>query len=132
MRIKGYPNSLLSYLIQPRPAVVAESPAVANGEKDHASRISGAISNSILSIGDLFKDVRDGHKSVKFPERLLKVLEQRLQNIAMGKDATFVASSKGSLTLTSYPLLSDIPISSSGGLSLHSMEHQLKILSSDK
>lgn len=57
-------------------------------ERDHASRISDAISNSIFSIGDLFRDVtRDGSKSVKFPEKLLKVLETKLANIAMGKDA---------------------------------------------
>ena len=34
----------------------------------------------------MFKDIRDGPKSVKFPEKLLKVLEQKLQDIAMGKD----------------------------------------------
>lgn len=58
-------------------------------ERDHTSRISDAISSSILSIGDLFKDARDGHKSVKFPEKLLKVLETKLANIAMGKDAAY-------------------------------------------
>ncbi|KAG1807094.1 uncharacterized protein BJ212DRAFT_1449371 [Suillus subaureus] len=36
-----------------------------------------------------YRDLRDGSKSVKFPEKLLKVLEQRLQNIAMGKDAAY-------------------------------------------
>jgi hypothetical protein len=35
----------------------------------------------------MFKDIRDGPKSVKFPEKLLKVLEQKLQDIAMGKDS---------------------------------------------
>ncbi|KZT37680.1 hypothetical protein SISSUDRAFT_987298 [Sistotremastrum suecicum HHB10207 ss-3] len=36
---------------------------------------------------EVFKDVgRDGSKSVKFPEKMIKVLEQKLQNIAMGKD----------------------------------------------
>lgn len=125
-------DSLLSYLIQPKPAVV-ESPAVANGEKDHTSRISDAISNSILSIGDLFKDVRDSHKSVKFPERLLKVLEQRLQNIAMGKDATCVAMTlRFSRSLLAYSLPSDILISSSGELLPHSMVHQHRIASSDR
>lgn len=39
-----------------------------------------------MSLGDLFKDVRDGSKSVKFPEKLVKVLEQKLQMIAMGQD----------------------------------------------
>ncbi|KIY65186.1 hypothetical protein CYLTODRAFT_357221 [Cylindrobasidium torrendii FP15055 ss-10] len=32
---------------------------------------------------------RDGSKSVKFPERLLKVLEQKLQDIAMGRAAGY-------------------------------------------
>lgn len=44
----------------------------------------------MLSLGDLFKDNKDGPKNVKFPEKLLKVLEQRLENIAMGKDAVYV------------------------------------------
>lgn len=45
---------------------------------------------NLLSLGDLFKDSKDGSKNVKFPEKLLKVLEQRLENIAMGKDAVYV------------------------------------------
>ena len=58
-------------------------------EREHSSRISGAISHSITSIGDVFRDVtaRDGSKNVKFPEKLVKVLEQRLEYIAMGKDS---------------------------------------------
>ncbi|KAJ7686809.1 hypothetical protein B0H17DRAFT_939979 [Mycena rosella] len=55
-------------------------------DRESHSRLS-ALSN--FSIGDLFKDVRDGPKSVKFPEKLLKVLEQKLQNIAMGKDPAY-------------------------------------------
>ncbi|KAH9976806.1 hypothetical protein BGW80DRAFT_1290703 [Lactifluus volemus] len=97
--------AFLSYLILPKPV----SPSSSGGgntsnngdaqrEKEReqqqqhsSSRISGAISNSITSIGDVFRDVtaRDGSKSVKFPEKLLKVLEQRLENIAMGKDPAY-------------------------------------------
>lgn len=63
-------------------------PEVREQQRDHASRISDAISSSIFSIGDVFRDVtRDGTKSVKFPEKLLKVLEAKLASIAMGKDA---------------------------------------------
>lgn len=73
--------------MQPKPI---ESPSVVTRERDrdsiHYSRISDAISN--FSIGDLFKDVRDGPKTVKYPEKLLKVLEQKLQDVAMGKDPT--------------------------------------------
>lgn len=43
---------------------------------------------------------RDGPKPVKYPERLLKVLDQRMQDIAMGKDRTYVFPS---CTITPYP-----------------------------
>jgi hypothetical protein len=77
--------------MQPKPA---ESPQNVNGEaKEHRDHLR-TIQNSIFSIGDLFKDVgRDGPKSVKFPEKLLKVLEGKMQNIAMGKDPAYVNSS---------------------------------------
>lgn len=76
--------------MQPKPSAESSAAAHANGEsskesRDYSSRISGAI----FSIGDLFKDAgRDGPKSVKFPEKMLKVLDTKLQNIAMGKDST--------------------------------------------
>ena len=49
--------------------------------REPSSRLA-ALSN--FSLGDMF---RDGSKSTKFPEKLLKVLEQKLQDIAMGRDA---------------------------------------------
>lgn len=79
-----YPRSYLSHLLEPKPEVVATASEV----RDHRRHLS-ALSN--FSIGDLFKDVRDGPKNVKFPEKLLKVLEQKLQNIAMGKDPACVS-----------------------------------------
>jgi hypothetical protein len=75
-------HSILSYLLLPK----VDTPKIASNEakdKEHSSRLA-ALSN--FSIGDMFKDIRDGPKSVKFPEKLLKVLEQKLQDIAMGKD----------------------------------------------
>jgi len=57
-------------------------------EREH-SRLSALSS---FSIGDIFKDIRDGPKSVKFPEKLIKVLEQKLQDIAMGKDPECVTA----------------------------------------
>jgi hypothetical protein len=75
----------LAHILQPKPIDVKQASAETR-EKEHSSRlssVSGALSNSIISIGDLF---RDGQKSGKFPEKLLKVLEQRLQDIAMRKD----------------------------------------------
>ncbi|KAI0318044.1 hypothetical protein OF83DRAFT_1118175 [Amylostereum chailletii] len=81
--------AFLGYLLSPKAADSVSSPVPdSSREKEHVSRLSG-ISSSILSVGDLFRDVRDGSKNVKFPEKLLKVLEQRLENIAMGKDATY-------------------------------------------
>jgi hypothetical protein len=71
----------------PKPAESPRVAAVEAREREHSSRLS-ALSN--FSIGDMFKDIRDGPKSVKFPEKLLKVLEQKLQDIAMGKDPACV------------------------------------------
>lgn len=51
-----------------------------------------SLSSSIYSIGDLFKDLREGPKSAKFPRDLIKVLENRLQLIAMGKDPVYVVT----------------------------------------
>lgn len=81
--LMAYNYSLLSYLMLPKPTESSPNPNEVREREPH-SRLS-ALSN--FSMGDLFKDVRDGPKSVRFPEKLLKVLEQKLQNIAMGKDA---------------------------------------------
>ena len=105
--LTGVNRRFLSYLILPKPTspALGRSSSTAGGasassngdtprekDREHSSRLSGAISNSITSIGDVFRDVtaRDGSKSVKFPEKLLKVLEHRLENIAMGKDSACV------------------------------------------
>ncbi|KAK1226000.1 hypothetical protein PQX77_000667 [Marasmius sp. AFHP31] len=80
--------ALLSYLMLPK-TVDANAKAAAEAEREkereHSSRLS-ALSN--FSIGDIL-NFRDGSKSVKFPEKLLRVLEQKLQDIAMGKDASY-------------------------------------------
>ncbi|KAI9571922.1 hypothetical protein HD554DRAFT_2070327 [Boletus coccyginus] len=80
--------AILSYITSPK-TIATPSNGAETKEKEHHSKISGAISHSIISIGDIFKEIRDGSKSVKFPEKLLKVLEQKLQNIAMGKEAAY-------------------------------------------
>ncbi|KAF9562889.1 cytoplasm protein [Agrocybe pediades] len=79
---------LLTYLVTPK---VTESPKTSTipdnaRDREHSSRLS-ALSN--FSIGDMFRDIKDGSKSVKFPEKMLKVLEQKLQDIAMGKEAAY-------------------------------------------
>lgn len=90
-------NRYLSYLLIPK-AAPEPSHVEAAKEREHSSRLS-ALSN--FSLGDMFKDMnlRDGSKSVKFPEKLLKVLEQKLQDIAMGKAAGCVFVRLGSGTL---------------------------------
>ena len=80
---------LLSYQMQPKP-VEPQLQDTPRESRDYSSRLSGAISGSIVSIGDLFKDYRDGTKAVRFPKDLVKVLEQKLQDIAMGKDPACV------------------------------------------
>ena len=81
--LDNLPYSLLRYLMVPK---VIDSPKL--DTREHSSRLS-ALSN--FSLGDMFRDVRDGSKSTKFPEKLLKVLEQKLQDIAMGKDPVCVS-----------------------------------------
>jgi hypothetical protein len=74
-----------------RPKAAAEvtpSSADIKEKENYSQRISGALSSSIFSIGDLFKD---SQKTVKFPEKLLKALEQKLQSITMGKDPAYAA-----------------------------------------
>ena len=73
----------MSYKIQPK--AVETHAAEPERERDYASKLSG-IGASIFSVGDLFRDIKDGNKSVRFPRDLMKVLEQKLQDIAMGKD----------------------------------------------
>ena len=73
--------SLLSYRMQPKPVEAAHPEP--ERDRDYHTRISNAVSNSIFQIGDLF---RDGQKGVRFPKDLIKVLEQKLQDIAMGRD----------------------------------------------
>ncbi|KAL0952399.1 hypothetical protein HGRIS_006675 [Hohenbuehelia grisea] len=83
--------AFLSYLLVPK---VADTPTnLPRDERDrdsiHYSRMASTLSNSIFSIGDLFKDIRDGSKSVKYPEKLVKVLEHKLQDVAMNKDPAY-------------------------------------------
>ncbi len=93
-------SSYLSHKLQPKPVETPSASAAAAAaadhdtgfERDYTSRVHGAVSGAIFSIGDLFRDIRDGTKAVRFPKDLLKVLEQKLQDIAMGKDPAYVFS----------------------------------------
>ncbi|PPR02282.1 hypothetical protein CVT24_011620 [Panaeolus cyanescens] len=78
------PRRLLNYLLLPKVVEQTQSHKrdVEAREREQSSRLS-ALSN--FSIGDMFRDIKDGSKSVKFPEKMLKVLEQKLQDIALGK-----------------------------------------------
>jgi hypothetical protein len=74
---------VLAHLLQTK-AVDPKPPATDVRDREQSSRLS-ALSN--FSIGDVFRDVAGGgSKSTKFPEKLLKVLEQKLQDVALGKD----------------------------------------------
>ncbi|KAF8335868.1 uncharacterized protein EI90DRAFT_2912352 [Cantharellus anzutake] len=79
----------LSHLMTPKPP--PQAPETRRDEsKDHHSRLSNIVA-PINLLGDLFRDAgRDGHRSVKFPEKLLKVLDAKMQNVAMGKDIGYV------------------------------------------
>jgi hypothetical protein len=81
----------------PKPAGSSNSEAFSEGResKDYSSRFAGAVSNSFLSIGDVLRDAGGGTpKSVKFPEKLLKVLEAKLEAIAMKTDRKYVLLSR--------------------------------------
>lgn len=80
--------SLLSHVISPKPTDAPQAQQEARErEREHSSRLS-SLSN--FSLGDMFDSFRDGSKSVKFPEKLLKVLDQRLEKIGMNQDPAYV------------------------------------------
>jgi hypothetical protein len=86
-------SSYLSFLLTPRAPQAPLASSVNGDARDsraYESRLSG-ITNSFAAFGDLIKDMggRDGPRPVKFPEKLLKVLDQRMQDIAMGKDQVY-------------------------------------------
>ncbi|KAG8760622.1 hypothetical protein FRC14_002468 [Serendipita sp. 396] len=83
----------LSFLLTPRAPQAPSAASLQNDardSRDYQSRLS-SITNSFASFGDLIRDVggRDGPKQIKFPEKFLRVLDQRMQDIAMGKDQTY-------------------------------------------
>lgn len=87
----------LGYLIQPKTLAARYDPQAESRERERERereqpKIS-SLSSSIYSIGDLFKDLREGPKSAKFPKDLVKVLENKLQLIAMGRDPACVTVS---------------------------------------
>lgn len=101
-----------------QPKAIEPQAQEAPRERDYAGRLHGAISGSIVSIGDVFKDYRDGTKAVRFPKDLVKVVEQKLQDIAMGKDPACVVLLHyrlPQLSSRSHSLCTDTRTSSSGG-----------------
>lgn len=86
--------SLLAFLLTPRsPEPVMSGidglrPPERDRESFHSSRLTGAISSSLSTLTDLFRDPT-GHRSIKFPEKLFKVLDLKMQNVAMGKDPQY-------------------------------------------
>ncbi|KAG9012965.1 hypothetical protein FRB90_006371 [Tulasnella sp. 427] len=85
--------SYLAFLLTPKVPEASngiEGPRNTESNRDsfHASRLTGAISSSIYSVTDLFRDP-SGSRGAKFPDKLFKVLDLKMQNIAMGKDPQF-------------------------------------------
>lgn len=73
----------LSHLTSPKPA---QQPVFTSGHKATSSKhLASSISN--ISISDLLKDSlsRDS-KGVKFPEKFVKALEKKCEQVAMGRD----------------------------------------------
>lgn len=91
----------------PKAAEPAKTVASEAREREHSSKLS-ALSN--FSLGDMLDGFRDGPKSVKFPEKLLKVLEQKLQDIAMGKDSACVTHRDSILRYGNTDLLAILAI----------------------
>ena len=87
---RSAPYRYLGYLIQPKALVARYDPQAETREREREQPRISSLSSSIYSIGDLFKDLREGPKSVRFPKDLVKVLEHKLQLIAMGKDPACV------------------------------------------
>lgn len=88
------PCSYLTYLLTPKPSESPTTSAVISRDsrdresKDVSTKISTYTSSLYDSFNDLLGDFagRDGSRAVKFPERLIKVLEGKLQDIFMAKD----------------------------------------------
>lgn len=99
-------HSLLSHVISPKPTDTPQAQQEARErEREHSSRLS-ALSH--FSLSDMFDSIRDGSKSVKYPEKLLKVLDQRLEKIGMNQDPAYVFRCLSSLfcpfiLLLTYP-----------------------------
>lgn len=78
-------------------------------ESFHTSRLTGAISSSFSSVTDLFRDP-SGNRGAKFPDKLFKVLDLKMQNIAMGKDPQSVSLYPPLHLLTDFPLQIQRPV----------------------
>lgn len=105
-------RSYLSFLLTPRvsqqPVSSSNNEAHERENREYQSRLSG-ISNSFAAFGELIRDMggRDGPRPVKFPEKFLKTLDQKMQDIAMGKDQVSVNRSLN-LVLIPYLLISQL------------------------
>jgi len=91
------PPSYLTYLLTPKPSEYPiTSSVISRDSRDRDSKdVSTKIHAYTSSIADSFTDLlsdfagRDGGKVVRFPERLIKVLEGKLQDIFMAKDPLY-------------------------------------------
>lgn len=78
----------LAYLMTPK-VVHSVTDTTSGDPKDTSGgHHHGRLSNALVSFTDMFRDMslRDGSRGVKFPDKLFKQLDIKMQNIAMGKD----------------------------------------------
>ncbi|KAG8908782.1 hypothetical protein FRB99_003020 [Tulasnella sp. 403] len=86
----------LSHLLTSRRSEAQEKLNADQREKDterelNHGRISGAISSSINSLAGMLKGPTKD-RNARFPTEFLKVLDQKMQNIALGKDPQYTDS----------------------------------------
>lgn len=81
----------LSHLTSPKPSQPSQTAAFTSPHKQTSSKHLASISS--ISISDVLKDslTRDS-KGVKFPEKFVKALEKKCEQVAMGRDPMWVAN----------------------------------------
>ncbi|TIB08810.1 hypothetical protein E3P89_02919 [Wallemia ichthyophaga] len=78
----------LSHLTSPKPSQPSQTAAFTSPHKQTSSKHLASISS--ISISDVLKDslTRDS-KGVKFPEKFVKALEKKCEQVAMGRDPIY-------------------------------------------
>ncbi|KAF8603980.1 hypothetical protein BDV93DRAFT_522773 [Ceratobasidium sp. AG-I] len=77
----------LTYLITPRPRKAEEPEEV---EPPPLARTETSRLSALINFADLIPSRGDGGREVKFPRDFLKVIEEKMQIIAMGRDPLYI------------------------------------------